>query len=90
MSRQQGRLIDVKADAEGNPVAFSLPDGSAMQTVVAYLSYWREWIGVLDGEPERDVWCVETTHGICEIHCLRSPLGTEDSPETWLLHAWED
>lgn len=101
MSRLDGRPITVETDRDGNPIAFTLPDGSSRQSILSHLTYWREWIGILDGEPERDIWWVETTHGICEIHCLRylpsGESGTGDTrrqvtllKEMWLLHAWED
>jgi hypothetical protein len=87
VSRLDGRPIRVKTDIEGRPIAFLLPDGSPEQKIFRRLAYWREWIGVLDGEPERDIWRVETIQGgICEIHCL-NPI---QAAETWILHGWED
>ena len=41
------------------------------QPILSILAHHREWIGVLDGEPERDVWLVETPDGICELHRSR-------------------
>ena len=51
--------------------------------IVQVLSHHREWIGVLEGEPERDVWKVETIRGVLELHYLR------DSGQ-WLHARWED
>jgi len=87
VNRLDGRLIAVETDGDGNPVAFTLPDGQPPQAILNHLAYWREWIGVLEGEPERDVWWVRTPRGICEIHCLRQPTA---ETEVWLLHAWGD
>ena len=103
MSRLDGRPVSVQADADEKPVALCIgnPDTDPLP-VVRYLTYWREWIGILDGEPERDVWRVETPRGICELHCLRylSPpqhaeaAGTADPDmvvqKQWLLYRWED
>ena len=51
----------------------------------------REWIGVLDGEPERDIWHVDTPRGPCELHHLRHPSAEEDEPDGyWILFRWED
>lgn len=44
-------------------------------------SFHREWIGALEGEPERDVWKVETARGILELHRVR---------ESWTLAKAED
>jgi len=96
IARRDGRtLTAVTQDADGRPVAFALPAGPATQTlhVLQVLDHWREWIGILDGEPERDIWRVETdTGGICELHHLRPPTTAEADPPTatWLLHGWED
>jgi hypothetical protein len=30
-------------------------------------------VGILDGEPERDIWHVLTARGACELHHLRLP-----------------
>lgn len=89
MSRRDGRLLRVETDAEGNPTAFSPPDGMPRQEVLSRLTHWREWIGVLDGEPERDIWRVQTRCGVCEIHRLRQPVAKADEP-VWLLYAWAD
>ena len=44
-------------------------------------SFHKEWIGVLEGEPERDVWRVETAKGIVELHRVR---------ESWVVARVED
>jgi hypothetical protein len=44
-------------------------------------SHHREWIGALEGEPERDVWKVETARGILELHHIQ---------ESWILAKEED
>jgi hypothetical protein len=107
MSRLVGRPVEVICD-NGVPVAFRL-NGPALITpaacppvnggqelqVIGLVAHWREWIGVLDGEPERDVWQVETPHGTCELHCLRHPNDQadepgENDPGEWLLYRWDD
>lgn len=90
MSRLDGRRIAVETDTDGNPIAFVIADQQEPQPVLHTLAYWREWIGILDGEPERDIWRVETPRGICEIHNLRYPRSKNEWSKTWLLHAWED
>jgi hypothetical protein len=53
-------------------------------------------VGALAGEPERDVWVVETELGICELHRLRAGApAEEESPadrgdDEWVLARWED
>jgi len=49
VNRLDGRLIAVETDGDGNPVAFTLPDGQPPQAILNHLAYWREWIGVLEG-----------------------------------------
>ena len=44
-------------------------------------SFHREWIGALEGEPERDVWRIETAQGVLELHLVHG---------TWALAKWED
>ena len=77
MSRIVSRPVSVETDpATGEPLRV---DGVAVRRV---LDHWREWIGILQGEPERDLWRLETPHGICEVHCV--------APSHWLLARWED
>ena len=99
MSRLDGRPAQVACDAAGRPAAFTLAGEKRPVMVAMVLDHFREWIGVLDGEPERDVWQVETAHcGVCELHHLRPPTedATEDAEESdanagdWLLFRWED
>ena len=38
------------------------------------VGFFREWIGVLEGEPQRDVWHVKDASGrLCELHHLFLP-----------------
>lgn len=85
MSRRAGHSVVVEVDEEGKPDRLHLAGGerdpphrpassaAPVVPVLRILTYHREWIGVLDSEPERDVWLVETTDGICELHRLRDP-----------------
>lgn len=75
MSRVVGQPIAVVTNPQGAPCWVSGWE------VLHVHSYHREWIGALEGEPERDVWKVETARGILELHYLR---------DTWLLAKWED
>ena len=55
--------------------------------------HWREWIGVLANEPERDIWQVEIEIGVCEIHFLKyhtPPRGQDAEPAGWQIYRWED
>lgn len=95
MSRLDGRPVQVETDEEGKPLAITFPGATSPERVLLPLAFWREWIGVLDGEPERDIWRVVVKRGVCEIHCLRFPSSVFDGrtpmdKEMWLLHAWED
>lgn len=88
MSRLDGRWATVTTGEQGQPVGF-LPAGTrAVLPVLGVRRHWREWLGALDGEPERDIWQVETPPGVCEMHCLRTP--GEESGGQWLVFRWED
>ncbi|MES2465414.1 MAG: hypothetical protein V4671_33010 [Armatimonadota bacterium] len=77
MSRISNRLVSVETDpVTGEPLRV---EGVPVRRV---LDHWREWIGILQGESERDLWRLETPLGICEVHLLR--------PSHWLLARWED
>jgi hypothetical protein len=67
--------------------------------VTAVRDYWREWFNIVQGEPERDVWQVETGRGLLELHHVLPPLGTAmsaavddtgDTNDKWFLARWED
>ena len=92
MSRRVRLPVRVACNGLGEPVALLSERFRGRLPVLARLRRWREWIGALDGEPERDVWQVETPQGICELHCVRFPAG--DAPDAgegeWLLVRWED
>ena len=90
MSRRDGRRVVVTCDAGGVPQSLALPGAYHALPVLARMEHWREWLGALDGEPERDVWRVETQQGVCELHRLRPPSEEETGEGEWLLHAWED
>src|SRR5688500_18411054 len=77
VSRLVGRPVTVTCDGDDKPLSLLLPGARRPLSVRRVVAHWREWIGVLDGEPERDVWQVETLRGICELHCLRYPVGEE-------------
>ena len=90
MSRMDRRLIEVAVDASGAPLGFRIAEEP--MEVFGILCHWREWVGILDGEPERDVWRVDTTRGVCELHHLRYPTDESLEPDEgdWLLWRWED
>lgn len=93
MSRRARRPVTVTCDPDGAPIALFLPGDREALPVLGLVAYWREWIGVLEGEPERDVWRVETPRGVCELHCLRRPPSEgeeEGAPGEWILDRWED
>ncbi len=80
MSRITNRPVNVETDPDtGEPLRV---DGIVVRRV---LDHWREWIGILQGEPERDLWRLETPRGICEVHQLQIK-----SASCWLLARWED
>ncbi len=90
MSRLDGRWAQVECDERGQPLGITLAGTTAPLPVLGIRRHWREWLGALDGEPERDIWQVETPPGVCELHCLREPNEDEDSRGQWLLFRWED
>jgi hypothetical protein len=90
MSRRVSQPVDVHCNKVGEPFSVSLYGQGRPLPVIAVRSHWREWVGVLDGEPERDVWQVELPTGFCELHCLRFPLTTEPTCGDWILYRWED
>lgn len=85
-------LTPDECDAAGRPATFILADEKRPVPVAAVLDHFREWIGVLGGEPERDVWQVEIMRGVCELHHLRHPTEDVNDPAggDWLLFRWED
>jgi len=96
VSRLDGRAAEVACNVTGQPQAFTLAGEKRPVPVAAVLEHWREWIGALNGEPQRDVWQVETAHcGVCELHHLRHPSHHSDEDNgdqtgAWLLYRWED
>ena len=68
--------------------------GRTRLTVTGVMDAWREWYDVLDGGPERDIWILETSGGICEVHGLRAAIADQSQVERpcdqWLLCRWED
>lgn len=103
MSRLVGRPVAVDSAPGGAPASLRLWDGRDLP-VVAVLDRWREWFGVLEGEPERDVWRVDTPAGACELHQIRTAAGVGEAEVSggppagssgeacgvWVLHAWLD
>ena len=76
--------------ADGAPAAFLVPGTRDVVEISGVVDHWREWIGALDGEPERDVWRVETARGTCELHGLAVPKGDEEPERSWILFRWDD
>ena len=95
MSRLDGRWARVECDGRGQPTGFVPAGTRVVLPVLGVRRHWREWLGALDGEPERDIWQVETPPGVCELHCLRAA-GEEDKEEAgqsggqWIVFRWED
>ncbi len=89
MSRVVQCPVYVVCNDWGEPIALTLSARGRSLPVLSRLSHWREWVGALDGEPERDVWLIELTVGVCEVHCLRQPTQKATS-DHWILHRWED
>jgi len=72
MSRLAGFPAAVSVDDIGRPESIEARPALPRTRVLEVIDRWREWIGILEGMPERDVWLVETPYGIAELHCLRS------------------
>lgn len=79
MSRLDGRMAAVTLE-QGQPAAVAVANGRS-RPVLSVVSHWREWLGALAGEPERDVWQVETSRGTLELHC-------QDGD--WQVFRWDD
>lgn len=91
MSRLDGRYADVRTDAQDRPIQFVASGSSQVVAVHGWAFHHREWIGVLDGEAQRDVWIVATNRGVCELHRLSRPLSDDDDGNSeWVLFRRED
>ena len=91
MSRLDGRYADVKQDGAGGLTGFVIRGERDVVAVTGVAEHHREWIGVLEGEPERDVWRVDTPRGSCELHHLRQPTAEDEEPDGyWLIFRWDD
>ena len=66
MSRHLRRSVDVQCDERGVPLFIAF--GRASLPVCEVVDDWREWFGAAFGEGERDVWIVDTSRGIYELH----------------------
>ena len=91
MSRLDGRYAEVYTDSLGRPIQFVASGSRQEVTVHGWASHHREWIGVLDGEAQRDVWLVATNRGVCELHRLSRPKSDDDEGDSeWVLFRRED
>ena len=91
MSRLDRRYADVQTDALGRPIQFTASGSRQEVTVHGWASHHREWIGVLDGEAQRDVWLIATNRGVCELHRLSRPKADDDDGDCeWVLFRKED
>ncbi len=94
MSRLDGRYADVHTDFLGRPIQFVASGSRQEVTVQGWASHHREWIGILDGEAQRDVWLVATHRGVCELHRLSRPKSDDDDSDEgdceWVLFRRED
>lgn len=91
MSRLDGRYTQVTLNSMAAPAGFTISGERSPIAVTGVVEHFREWIGVLDGELERDVWRVDTPHGTCELHHLKHPCAEDAEPQgEWILFRWED
>ena len=91
MSRLDGRYADVAVDDEAKPRSFIIRGDRSTISVTGIAKHWREWIGILNGNAERDIWHVETPRGTCELHNLRQPTVKDTEPTGyWMIFRWED
>jgi hypothetical protein len=94
VSRRLDRPVSVACRADGSPTSF-VWEGDRL-AIRGALNHFREWVGALDGAPERDIWRVETARGVCELHHMHPPADAEEAIVTaatagdWVLHRWED
>ena len=95
MSRCLSRSVDVRCNAKGVPV--SILAGRAYLPVCEVVDEWREWFGSVFGEPERDVWIVDTPKGIYELHHVGFPVNAElenaeleQEQSHWVMERVED
>ena len=91
MSRIDGRWATVACGEDGQPASVQVRGERSPWEVLRIVSHWREWLGALEGEPERDIWHVLTARGGCELHGLCPPsAGEEAPPAQWVLWRWDD
>ncbi len=91
MSRLDGRYADVQEDDAGGLSGFTARGNRGIIPVTGKIEHFREWVGALEGAPERDIWRVETPRGTCELHHLRHPTVEDDEPNGyWLIFRWDD
>ncbi len=94
MSRIVNTPLAVVCDVDDKPVSFRWRRDSIAVLTVCH--HWREWVGALDGEAERDIWRVDTAQGIAELHHLHAASLAEGEeadnspPGQWILYRWED
>lgn len=89
MSRIINEAVSVACDESGFPVSFVWQGRRCFARDAG--ERFREWIGALQGEPERDIWRLDTQQGICELHFLHPPIMDGDALDgDWLLYRWED
>lgn len=90
MSRRISRFVDVQCSAKGVPLF--IHTGRASLPIREVVDDWREWFGAIFGEPERDVWIVDTPKGIYELHHVGySPdKDAEKAQGEWIMERVED
>lgn len=89
MSRLVNLPVEVETDENSRPVSVLLPGHREPLMVADLGSYWVEWIGILQGEPEREIFQAKVGSGICELHCLRKH-GDRSKPGDWVIHRLMD
>lgn len=80
----------------GEPCALVLPaerGGVAKVCIITRcLSYQRRYVNAAQGEPEVDIWQIETEDGrLGELHRLRASSDSDTArAEEWRLYRWLD
>lgn len=89
-----GRPVSVTMDTQGIPLLMEdMP-------ILDISDHYREWVGILEGLPQVDIWRVRTAQGIGELHFVCHPVASPPDKENhllvtqpvghWLLVRWED
>jgi hypothetical protein len=89
VSRLVNLPVEVEVNAAGEPVAVHVPGNPEPIPVDDLGEHYVMWVGVLRGEPQREVFQAKFGGAIGELHCLRKH-GDRSKPGDWVIHRGMD